>query len=862
VLYGTYWNRPAFLDEVLRDPRAFAKVYPKVPRDVMRRKLKEAYQYLMRFMPHAARTVERETAGLLAQALGLTVSERTEAPSSPLPYTQVRPTAPPPPGAEAPILAELSQLAPQLPQMYAMGKTFLQIIRPYVERKEKPPIKYEFKTLPDYKYADEDEKIVGHILQQFVPGFENVWRRMRSDERVAAIATIKSALRDVAPLYNRLSAERDPQRKRELQAQIDRRMREMLLRLHQNIPTLRAFRPPSWRLAGEIIKEMGTGFFRDVFAFPLIIAASTDYRKDTWAIRDPKTGEVKYVSYPEFVRTRIREGVRSLPLDKREAAVLEKLATDVLPTKPTAPLWLAYDMIKGALADLVGGIAWSGASLGDWVMRILGKETRAGKYVEQLFTRWGRLTGYYATELARDPEFRRRHEGYAFNFLIATNPDAINRRTMKPTEHGWYLYAQHFVLSMLQDIANYALSDLIPERYRDIMRETLIHRAPILGFAASLLVPGGVVGKLSSAIEKAAAAGRISARTAQVLQTAARGAVYTIFGMPEEVLRPAFVSRVGSRIAETALRGITEEGTTIWQQAARMVGRPSGALVSILKGGVKDAIPWEDFAKVYQRSMLTAETIFDALTGSTIGLIYMSPPFGDERDYMAGMLAGLGMSMGMRIPSLLVGKAWNRIAEKAGLPVSGYQVPPEIGLRVWERMRGFIRDVMGIESIISPGIKRPQAEAERIRFGQAIRKLFGDELATAILDQVWEDYIRRRYPPLTPELSERLKQLRPSIIQETTTWVYQNLPEELRQKIEAGQPLQPSEMNALQNHVFSLTVRYLTQEKKFQRPPSEKLALAVFAEITRSKNVQAVKPLKKPVVPQDILAQAFYTCDY
>jgi hypothetical protein len=856
VLYGTYWNRPAFLDEVLRDPRAFAKVYPKVPRDVMRRKLKEAYQYLMRFMPHAARTVERETAGLLAQALGLTVSERTEAPSSPLPYTQVRPTAPPPPGAEAPILAELSQLAPQLPQMYAMGKTFLQIIRPYVERKEKPPIKYEFKTLPDYKYADEDEKIVGHILQQFVPGFENVWRRMRSDERVAAIATIKSALRDVAPLYNRLSAERDPQRKRELQAQIDRRMREMLLRLHQNIPTLRAFRPPSWRLAGEIIKEMGTGFFRDVFAFPLIIAASTDYRKDTWAIRDPKTGEVKYVSYPEFVRTRIREGVRSLPLDKREAAVLEKLATDVLPTKPTAPLWLAYDMIKGALSDLVGGIAQVGASLGDWVMRILGKETRAGKYVEQLFTRWGRLTGYYATELARDPEFRRRHEGYAFNFLIATNPDAINRRTMKPTEHGWYLYAQHFVLSMLQDIANYALSDLIPERYRDIMRETLIHRAPILGFAASLLVPGSTIGIASKAVGKAAAALRLSERATHILQTATRGLVYTVFGMPEEVLRPAFVSRVGSRIAETALRGITEEGTTIWQQAARMVGRPSGALVSILKGGVKDAIPWEDFAKVYQRSMLTAETIFDALTGSTIGLIYMSPPFGDERDYMAGMLAGLGMSMGMRIPSLLVGKAWNRIAEKAGLPVSGYQVPPEIGLRVWERMRGFIRDVMGIESIISPGIKRPQAEAERIRFGQAIRKLFGDELATAILDQVWEDYIRRRYPPLTPELSERLKQLRPSIIQETTTWVYQNLPEELRQKIEAGQPLQPSEMNALQNHVFSLTVRYFTQEKKFQRPPSEKLALAVFADITRSKNVKLVEPIKPPTVAKDRLSEA------
>jgi hypothetical protein len=856
VLYGTYWNRPAYVDEVLRDPRAFAKVYPKVPRDVMRRKLKEAYQYLMRFLPHAARTVQAQTMGALAQALGLTIRERTEAPSRPLPYTQVRPTAPPPPGAETPILAELSQLAPHLPQLYAMGKTFLQMIRPYVERKEKPPIKYEFKTLPDYKYADEDEKIIGHILQQFVPGFENVWRRMRPDEQVSAIATIKSTLRDVAPLYNRLSTEQDPQRKRELQAQIDRRMREMLLRLHQNIPTLRAFRPPSWRLAGEIIKEMGTGFFRDVFAFPLIIAASTDYRKDTWAIRDPKTGEVKYVSYPEFVKARIRERVRSLPLDKREAAILEKLAMDVLPTKPTAPLWLAYDMIKGALVDLVGGIAWAGASLGDWVMRILGRNTNAGKYVEQLFTRWGRLTGYYATELARDPEFRRRHEGYAFNFLIATNPNAINRRTMKPTEHGWYLYAQHFVLSMLQDITNYALSDLIPEGYRDIMRETLIHRAPILGFAASLLVPGSVAGRLSDMIQKAAAAGRISARAAQVLQTATRGLVYTVFGMPEEVLRPAFVSRVGSKIAEMALRGITEERATIWQQAARMVGRPSGALVSILKGGVKDAIPWEDFAKVYQRSMLAAETIFDAFTGSTMGLIYMSPPFGDERDYIAGMLAGLGMSMGLRVPSLLVGKVWNRISEKAGLPVSGYQVPPEIGLRVWERMRGFIKDVMGVESIISPELKRPQAEAERKRFGQAIQKLFGDELATAILDQIWEDYLRRRYPPITPELSERLKQLRPTIIQETATWVYQNLPETLRQKIEAGQPLYPNEMNALQKHVLSLTVRYLTQEKKFQRPPSEKLALSVFAEIVRSKNVQTTQPPKHPSEMKDILSEA------
>jgi hypothetical protein len=856
VLYGTYWNRPAYLDEVLRDPRAFAKVYPKVPRDVMRRKLKEAYQYLMRFLPHAARTVQAQTAGALAQALGLTVRERTEAPSRPLPYTQVRPTAPPPPGAETPILAELSQLAPHLPQLYAMGKTFIQMIRPYVERKEKPPIKYEFKTLPDYKYADEDEKIIGHILQQFVPGFENVWKRMRPDERVSAIATIKSALRDVAPLYNRLSTERDPQRKRELQAQIDRRMREMLLRLHQNIPTLRAFRPPSWRLAGEIIKEMGVGFFRDVFAFPLIIAASTDYRKDTWAIRDPKTGEVRYVSYPEFVKTRIRERVRSLPLDKREAEILEKLAMDVLPTKPTAPLWLAYDMIKGALVDLVGGIAWVGASLGDWVMRILGRNTNAGKYVEQLFARWGRLTGYYATELARDPEFRRRHEGYAFNFLMAVNPNAINRRTMKPTEHGWYLYAQHFVLSMLQDIANYTLSDLIPERYRDIMRETLIHRAPILGFAASLFVPGAVAGKVSKWVGKAAT-GRFSPRAVQVLQNAARGLVYTVFGIPEEVLRPAFVSRVGSKIAETALRGITEERATIWQQAARMVGRPSGALVSILKSGVKDAIPWEDFAKVYQRSMLAAETIFDAFTGSTVGLIYMSPPFGDERDYIAGMLAGLGMSMGLRIPSLLVGKAWNRIAEKSGLPVSGYQVPPEVGLRVWERMRSFIRDVMGIESIISPEVKRPQAEAELKRFGLAVRKLFGDELATAILDQVWEDYLRRRYPPLTPELSERLRQLRPTLIQETATWVYQNLPEELRQKIEAGQPLQPTEMKALQNHVLSLTVRYLTQEKKFQRPPSEKLSLVVFTEIVRSKNVKPFEPPKHPAAMRDLLSEAF-----
>jgi hypothetical protein len=853
VLYGTYWNRPAYLDEVLRDPRAFAKVYPKVPRDVMRRKLKEAYQYLMRFLPHVARTVQAQTAGALAQALGLTIRERTEAPSRPLPYTQVRPTAPPPPGAEAPILAELSQLAPHLPQLYAMGKTFLQMIRPYIERKEKPPIKYEFKTLPGYKYADEDEKIIGHILQQFVPGFENVWRRMRPDERVSAIATIKSTLRDVAPLYNRLSTEQDPQRKRELQTQIDRRMREMLLRLHQNIPTLRAFRPPSWRLAGEIIKEIGVGFFRDVFAFMLTLGASTDYRKDTWAIRDPKTGEVKYVSYPEFVKTRIREIVRSLPLDKREAEILEKLAMDVLPTKPTAPLWLAYDMIKGALVDLVGGITQVGASLGDWVMRILGRNTNAGKYVEQLFTRWGRLTGYYATELARDPEFRRRHEGYAFNFLMAVNPNAINRRTMKPTEHGWYLYAQHFVLSTLKDITDYALSDLIPERYRDIMRETLIHRAPILGFTLSLFVPGGVASRLSSMIGKAEAAGRISTRAAQVLRNATRGVVYTVFGIPEEVFRPAFVSRVGSKIAETALRGITEERATIWQQAARMVGRPSGALVSIVKGGVKDAVPWEDFAKVYQRSMLAAETIFDAFTGSTIGLIYMSPPFGDERDYVAGMLAGLGMSMGLRIPSLLVGKAWNRIAEKSGLPVSGYQVSPEIGLRVWERMRSFIRDVMGVESVISPELKRPQAEAERKRFGQAVRKLFGDELATAILDQIWEDYLRRRYPPLTPELSERLKQLRPTLIQETATWVYQNLPENLRQRIEAGQPLHPSEIKALPKYVLSLTVRYLTQEKKFQRPPSEKLALAVLAEIVSSKDI---KPVQRPTVAKDLLSEA------
>jgi hypothetical protein len=851
VLYGTYWNRPALLDEVLRDPRAFAKVYPKVRRDVMRQKMKETYQYLMRFLPHAARGLQAQIAGQMAKALGLTLQEKTEVPARPLPYTQVRPATPVPTETRTPVIAELAQLAPHLPTLYALGKTFLNIVRPYEERKEKPPIQYAFKTLPNYKYADEDEKIIGHLLQQFVPGFETVWKRMRPDERVSTISLLKSTLRTVAPLHNRLAAEQDPQRRRELQAQIDRQMRAMLVRLHQAVLTLRAMRPPSWRLAGEIMKEFGVGAVRDVLATLLVIPASVDFRRQ-YPIRDPQTGTVTYVSFPEFVRHRIQEKVRSLPLDKREAVIFEKLAMDVLPTKPTAPLWLIYDTLKGALVDLVGGIAWAGASLGDWVMGVLGRRTRAGKAVEQLFNRWGRLVGYYATELARDPEFRRRHAGYAFNFLLTVNPDAINRRTMQPTEYGWYQYTQHFVVNRLQDIAAHALGDQIPQW----LHESLLHRSPILGFLTALLVPGGVLKLADKAIKGLAQAGRLSERAAQAWHWAVRGAAFTLFGMPEEALRPIVVSRLGSKIAETALRGVTAERATIWEQAARLVGRPSKPLVTLLKSGVKEGLPWEEVTKVYQRSFQTVETMFDALTGTTMGLIYMSPPFGDERDYVAGMLAGLGMSMGLKLPSLLVGKAWNRIAEKAGLPISEYKVPSEVGLRVWERMREFIRDVMGIESVVAPTMKRPQAEAELKRFGQAVRKLFGDELAVTILNELWEEYLGRRYPPITPEVAERLRQLRPTLIQEATQWVYQNLPDEFRTKIEAGQPLQPTELRDLQNHVFNLTVQYFTQEKKFNRPPSEKLAAEVWVQLLLDKNIQPVPRFPK-VPPKDIRAAAF-----
>jgi hypothetical protein len=662
---------------------------------------------------------------------------------------------------------------------------------------------------------------------------------------------LKSTLRAVAPLHNRLAAEQDPQRRRELQAQIDRQMRAMLVRLHQAVPTLRAMRPPSWRLAGEIIKEFGVGAVRDVLATLLVIPASVDFRRQ-YPIRDPQTGTVTYVSFPEFVRHRIRERVRSLPLDKREAEMLEKLAMDVLPTKPTAPLWLIYDTLKGALADLVGGIAWAGASLGDWVMGVLGRPTRAGKAAEQLFHRWGRLVGYYATELARDPEFRRRHAGYAFNFLLTVNPDAINRRTMQPTEYGWYQYALHFVVSKMQDIAAYALGDQIPQW----LHESLIHRAPILGFLTALLVPGGALKLADKAIKGLAQAGRLSERAAQAWHWAVRGAAFTLFGMPEEALRPIVVSRLGSKIAETALRGVTAERATIWEQAARLVGRPSKPLVTLLKSGVKEGLPWEEVAKVYQRSFQTVETIFDALTGTTMGLIYMSPTFGDERDYVAGMLAGLGMSMGLKLPSLLVGKAWNRIAEKAGLPISEYKVPPEVGLRVWERMREFIRNVMGIESVVAPTMKRPQAEAELRRFSQAVRKLLGDELAVTIFNELWEEYLGRRYPPITPEVAERLRKLRPTLIQEAVQWVYQNLPDEFRAKIEAGQPLQPTELRDLQNHVFNLTVQYFTQEKKFNRPPSEKLAIEVWVQLLLDRNIQFVPRFPK-VPPKDIRAAAF-----
>jgi len=166
AIYATYWNRPALLDDVLRDPRAFNQVYPKVNRDVMRRKLHEAIALVQKHLPKSAEKIRTTTLQELAKFLGVTPETRV-----PPPHIQkVQP--------EAPALSTIYQSLFALPQYLAAGQAFNRLLEQYRREGKEPPVKYQYTPLPGHTPVNEYEKIVSHFFNRFVPGFPQLWERM------------------------------------------------------------------------------------------------------------------------------------------------------------------------------------------------------------------------------------------------------------------------------------------------------------------------------------------------------------------------------------------------------------------------------------------------------------------------------------------------------------------------------------------------------------------------------------------------------------------------------------------------------------------------------------------------------------
>jgi len=569
-------------------------------------------------------------------------------------------------------------------------------------------------------------------------------------------------LKQVLPLHNQIVAERDPQKKAELQRKLENTFKQWIVNLPQLVPSLKERPRTALERAKELgvavgtfFKELGVGIIKDVIASLMIIPpAALDPKRD-YTIRDPKTGELRKVPYREYLRHRIDEVTNEYYKHTPEAPereVVRRLLHETLPVKPRAVIDHIIDTIGGGMIDIVGGLFEMVGAIGDYIAGLFGRETKARKAIEQWFAERSRAVLAAARALSEHPEFRRYHQNYAFNFLLAVAPDEIDKKSKQPTRYGWYLYAQHVLLSSMLDIAKEAVSH---PQFSAVV-DSVIMKSPTIGFLIPITTGGKIAQSLSEAVSTAARAGKISARAANILSKVASATTWTIFGQPEEFLRPFVVPRVSEYLTRKAIEGaLKAEGATVMERIAKAITKPNPALGDLIQKGFKPQLAAEAIAQTMSRSLSVANTLYSAFSGSVTGAIFMSPQIGDERDYLAGLLTGLTMSSGFSV----LGWVGKNLARRAGIPVPDFQAPPEIEYVVWANFRQLLTDILGVDSFLSPKLRPEEAARQLAEWGSAFNRLFRSEYASTLLHEIYNDYIGARRAALQ-DIQERKSVIR------------------------------------------------------------------------------------------------------
>lgn len=679
VIYSTYWNRPAYVDDILSgNMEIYKQVYPKVSGDTLRQRFRQGIELLQRYYPVIAKEL---SVGQLYQQLRKTL------------FPEPKPVGP-----------ELRRVIPQTPPMAIITPIVMNLpntlkaFRQFemLEEQLKPKEKVQYRLLPGWDAKTFEERVIGHILAS-EPSFALIWQGLPPLSKT----TLKSILSNVA---KKLESETDPQKQRQIIA-------DALFSISR-LEGIKAPEPSLPAKVGQVIKHFVVEGGKDLWALILSVTAPAAYfQKVPFQHRD-KSGKVirtEEIPVYEAIRRTLPQTIEQIiprHMDAEKAAVSELLRF-ILPEKRSeaalAPLQVIGEGLWNALLQLGGGVIEFGASILDYVVGFF-KEPRSAALIRKWIDRISTKYTATAVKLAENPDFRKRHYQHALVFLLSVAPKEVGRN-LQPTGTGWRMYAMHYLASTIADIVsqNPVLNYVLPPS----VRENILSRFPVAGVLAGTWVGAGLARATVSAIGKLGEAMGLSQRAVNWLQKASNVALNIAVGDPVEIARPWMVTGMTKKIVDAAFK--VDEDVSLATKVARLITNPKSELLEYLSKPqliteTKGAELAGDILEAYRRAYWFSNIITSAMQGAVTGLIYMSPQYGDSRDYIAGMLSGLILHGGPGAIRFLLGRTnkaiYNMIRRKGRFteaftePLwSQVSIPPEIALALWAHLREYIGEV-------------------------------------------------------------------------------------------------------------------------------------------------------------------------
>jgi len=463
---------------------------------------------------------------------------------------------------------------------------------------------------------------------------------------------------------------------------------------------------------------------------------------------------------------------RRLPT-RAEREAFADLYNKLLSDRPALQAANLFKALGHGAGRLIKAVASFGGYISERVVGLLkGQYPQYSKAIDLFFSRTGiagTLEGI-AAKLARDPEFRRAHEEDAAFTLLFFAPQEVTRQR-KPTETGWYLYAFNMLSHYAEEYLN-THPYIKQDKALRFVKHKSIEQVPMLGFMvgpqlAEALVGGVIKGVAGSALRALA---KSTADAGATLNVAARAALYAqaartatrLVVSPHSVLIRGVEPVVQSGIAKALLR------TGRLQRWGEMI---AGLKVEqgLLPPAAKQAFASEwAAAHAARHAFLISRGLSWLGEGTASGAIFFAPHRGNERDIIAGMLAGIAVhsTMGlMHLGSHIVGegfrgKGWREIWKEVSRRT--FQSPELVGAilrntfrevyrlprREAQRLANRLVEMYHLERLYDAAEVAGRGEIPRTAVDIVARayartaaaldeRVDPQELATRIADQLW-----------------------------------------------------------------------------------------------------------------------------